>query len=98
MAYKNSRLVSNKASSIDFHKLKGSEVNTFSKLQQQGFKAFVKMCGIKNRKLLDLSKQIWDYNFLWEITITAEYFPSVGRISVKAEERPIRIETESPHV
>lgn len=42
MAYKNSWFVSNKASSVDFHKLKGSEVNTFSKLQQQGFKAFVK--------------------------------------------------------
>lgn len=42
MAYEDSRFVSNKASSADFHKLKGSEVNTFSKLQQQGFKAFVK--------------------------------------------------------
>ena len=42
MAYKNSRFFSNKASSVDFHKLKGSEVNAFSKLQQKGFKAFVK--------------------------------------------------------
>ena len=42
MAYKDSRFVSNKASSVDFYKLKGSEVNTISKLQQQGFKAFVK--------------------------------------------------------
>ena len=98
MAYEDSRFVSNKASSVDFHKLKGSEVNTFSKLQQQGLEHLLKMCGIKNRKLLDLSKEIWDYNFLWEITITAEYLPSVGQISVKAGERPIRIETESPHV
>lgn len=42
MAYKDSRFVSNKASSVYFYKLKGSEVNTVSKLQQQGFKAFVK--------------------------------------------------------
>ena len=75
MAYKHSRIVSNEVTSVDFHKLKASEVNTFSNRRQQGFKTFA--INEWNQEQETIRRRRCG-TFFVEITITAEYLPSIG--------------------
>ena len=71
-----------------------SESNSFPNTQHNNFDVFTKIRGTGNRKLLDLTKDIWDYLLKNGMTITTENLPNCLNVEADCQSRNPRDSSE----
>ena len=82
-----SRIISSKTSHTDIHKIQRCQSNTSSSRQYCDLNIFDENGGTQNLKMVELSKEIWEYLLKWGIPITAEYVPSELNVAANWQSR-----------